>query len=119
VLGNLEAKKFSMFLGCSVKKYETTMVDGDPHAEMLENSNAPEDVIKLRHCHWLAGEAELQTDAAGAGSSRGACTWYCSVQLMKARQGWSEMEVERFLNLMSSFECDVALTDFSVLVFCV
>jgi hypothetical protein len=67
----LEAKKFSMFPGCSMEKYEAIVVDGYPYAEMLDGSNAPEDAIRLRCCHRLAGEAELQADADGAGSSRG------------------------------------------------
>jgi hypothetical protein len=74
VLGHLEAKKFSMFSEYSVEEYETIVVGGYSHAEMLEDHNAPEDFSTLRRCHRLAREAELQTDAARAGSSRSACT---------------------------------------------
>jgi hypothetical protein len=55
----------------SMKQLSSVVI---PMLRCWRDHNAPEDFSRLRRCHRLAREAELQTDAARAGSSRSACT---------------------------------------------
>jgi hypothetical protein len=50
VLESLEAKKFHVFLGGALERYETIMADDTGHAQMLVGAPPPEISGWLRKC---------------------------------------------------------------------
>jgi hypothetical protein len=60
LLKSLESKKFSLFPGRCLVRYEGDLVSLDTHDEVLEGTDPSENVGWLRRCSQVAGEGAVE-----------------------------------------------------------